>query len=111
VVLNGKRSKWTSVLSGVPQGSILGPLLFLIFISDLDDEIISKLLKFADDTKVAGAALNESGVRTIQADLNRLYHWSVDWQMLFNVEKCKIFHFGFNNRAASYTMGNKVLWR
>ena len=83
--------------------------VLLIFINDLDDEIISKLLKFADDTKVAGAALNESDVRMIQADLNRLYQWSVDWQMLFNVEKCKIVHFGYNNRAASYTMGDKVL--
>ena len=82
---------------------------FLIFINDLDEEIVSKLLKFADDTKVAGAVWNESDVRKLQADLNRLYQWSVDWQMLFNVDKCKTIHFGFNNRKASYIMGNKVL--
>ena len=98
------------MLSGVPQGSILVPLLFLIFINDLDEEIINKLLKFADDTKVAGAALNELDVRKLQADLNRLYQWSVDWQMLFNVEKCKIVHFRYNNRASSYTMGTKF-WK
>jgi hypothetical protein len=109
VVLNGRRSKWTSVLSGVPQGSILGPLLFLIFINDIDEGIISRLLKFADDTKLAGAVMTEDDVKKLQDDLNRLYQWSIDWQMLFNVDKCKVIQFGFNNRKASYSMGNNVL--
>ena len=52
VVVDGEVSNWKSVLSGVPQGSVLGPILFLIYINDLDDDITSKLLKFADDTKV-----------------------------------------------------------
>ena len=52
VVVDGEVSNWKSVLSGVPQGSLLGPLLFLIYINDLDDKITSNVLKFADDTKV-----------------------------------------------------------
>ena len=52
VVLLGRHSKWIKVKSGVPQGSVLGPLLFLIYINDIDDSVCSKLLKFADDTKV-----------------------------------------------------------
>ena len=51
VVVDGEASNWKSVLSGVPQGSVLGPILFLIYINDLDAEITSKVLKFADDTQ------------------------------------------------------------
>jgi len=109
VVLNGKHSHWTSVLSGVPQGSILGPLLFLIFINDIDEGIINRLLKFADDTKLIGAAGTEDDVKRMQDDLNRLYQWSVDWQMLFNIEKCKVVHFGYNNKESVYSMGNNML--
>ena len=54
VVVDGEVSNWKSVLCGVPQGSVLGPILFLIYINDLDDDITSKVLKFADDTKVLG---------------------------------------------------------
>ena len=52
VIVDGEISNWKSVLSGVPQGSVLGPMLFLIYINDLEDDISSKVLKFADDTKL-----------------------------------------------------------
>ena len=66
VVINGKFSSWINVLSGVPQGSILGPLLFIIFINDLDDGVITKILKFADDTKIVSKVGSEDEVRVLQ---------------------------------------------
>jgi len=106
VVLNGNVSSWLYVISGVPQGSILGPLLFLIFINDIDKGIVSKLLKFADDTKLVGTVSSEVEIEQLRTDLERLYSWSIDWQMLFNTDKCKVMHFGYKNNTASYSLGN-----
>ena len=94
VVLNGNVSSWLYVISGVPQGSILGPLLFLIFINDIDKGIVSKLLKFADDTKLVGTVSSEVEIEQLRTDLKRLYSWSIDWQMLFNTD------FGYKNTTA-----------
>lgn len=109
VGLNKKYSDWSSVVSGVPQGSVLGPLLFLIYINDLDEGIISKLGKFADDTKVARGVSNDSEVEILRADLCKLFQWSVDWQMLFNVDKCTVMHLGSKNPQCEYKMGNNIL--
>ena len=73
VVVDGEVSNWKSVLSGVPQGSVLGPILFLIYINDLDDDITSKVLKFADDTKVFRKIKSDADSRQhLQDDLNKL---------------------------------------
>jgi len=101
VVLNGNVSSWLYVLSGVPQGSILGPLLFIIFINDIDKGIV-KLLKFADDTKLVGTVFSEVEIEQLRTDLKRLYSWIIDWQMLFNTHKCKVVHFGYKNSTADY---------
>jgi hypothetical protein len=89
VVVNGQFSEWTRVLSGVPQGSMLGPILFNIFINDLDSAVTAGQLlkKFADDTKVGQILENESSAPEIQATLNNLYNWSVAWGMEFNLKK------------------------
>ena len=60
VILDGEISNWTSVLSGVPQGLVLGPILFLIYINDLEDDISSKVLKLADDSKVFRKVTNDT---------------------------------------------------
>ena len=86
VVVDGEVSNWKSVLSGVPQGSVLGPILFLIYINDLDDDITSKVLKFADDTKVFRKIKSDADRQHLQDDLNKLIEWSEKWQMLFNFE-------------------------
>jgi len=109
VVLNGCASGWSEVVSGVPQGSVLGPLLFLIYINDIDDGIINKLSKFADDTKLVGKVTTEDQVSSMRKDLNELYKWSEDWLMLFNADKCKVIHFGGTFGNNSYELGGVSL--
>ena len=87
VVVDGEVSNWKSVLSGVPQGSVLGPILFLIYINDLDDSITSNVLKFADDTKLFRKVNTDGDKQHLQNDLDRLVKWSEKWQMLFNFGK------------------------
>ena len=92
VVLNGETSLWEAVLSGVPQGSVLGPLLLLIFINDLDKSrtAVEIVLKFADDTKIAQPIRGEEDRRKLQSALDELTRWADRWGMAFNVQKCKI---------------------
>ena len=94
------------MLCGLPQGSVLGPLLFLIYINDLDDNITSNVLKFADDTKVFR---KDGDKQHLQNDLDRLVKWSEKWQMLFNFGKCKCLHTGHGNLDVNYKMGYIVL--
>ena len=84
----------SSVLSGVPKGSVLGPLLFLIYINDLDDNITSTLLKFGDDTNVFRKANNDGDKQHLQNDLDKLVKWPEKWQMLLNFGKYKCLHTG-----------------
>src|SRR3989441_3177813 len=107
VVLNGECSEWEEVTSGVPQGSVLGPILFLLFINDLDEGIINRILKFADDTKVIGRVGTQDQIMELRQDIEKLIDWSMDWQMMFNVEKCKVMHLGNKNLKASYEMSGK----
>ena len=109
VVVDGEVSNWKSVLSGVPQGSVLGPLLFLIYINDLDDSITSTVLKFADDTKLFRKVNTDGDKQHLQNDLDRLVKWSEKWQMLFNFGKCKCLHTGHGNLNVNYKMGDTVL--
>jgi len=108
VILNGKVSKWLPVLSGVPQGSVLGPLLFLIYVNDIDDCVSSKISKFADDTKLYDLVHSDSD-NHIQRDIDNLSKWAQKWQMKFNASKCKVLHFGSNNSRLDYSIeGNRL---
>ena len=109
VVVDGEVSNWKSVLSGVPQGSVLGPILFLIYINDLDDSITSNVLKFADDTKLFRKVNTDGDKQHLQNDLDRLVKWSEKWQRLFNFGKCKCLHTGHGNLNVNYKMGDTVL--
>ena len=96
VVLNGFKSSWTNVLSGVPQGSVLGPLLFLIYINDLPDCIESSSVKiFADDLKLYQK--NSGSSQPVQDDINRIENWSSQWQLPLNAQKCSKLHVSCKN--------------
>ena len=93
-------------MSGVPQGSVLGPILFLIYTNDLDDSITSNVLKFADDTKLFRKVNTDGDKQHLQ---DRLVKWSDKWQMLFNFGKCKCLHTGHGNLDVNHKMGNTLL--
>ena len=104
VVINGCCSNWTPVGSGVPQGSVLGPLLFLIYINDLDVGLVSRIAKFADDTKLGIDAMDPESVDGLRRDLIQIGEWSEKWQMPFNVDKCAVMHIGQRNPEAQYSL-------
>ena len=90
VVLNGKSSDWAPILSGVPQGSVLGPLLFLLFINDLEAGIISQIKFFADDTSLYSVVRDpEKSARELNHDLEVINNWAKQWKMSFNPDPTK----------------------
>ena len=107
MVLGETMSTWKDVLSGVPQGSVLGPLLFIIYINDMS-ELINHLCKlFADDSKVIAVIKDYQDSERLQSDLNKLVSWAQTWKMKFNYDKCKVMYFGKKNRTKSvYTLNN-----
>jgi hypothetical protein len=109
VMIRGVQSEWLEVYSGVPQDSVIGPILFLIYINDIHDEIESKLNIFVDDTKMMNSIGNEEGRSEVERDLKRLEQWCETNGMKLNLEKCCVMHCGKNNMKKDYKLFDKLL--
>jgi hypothetical protein len=95
-------SEWVEIFSGVPQGSVIGPLLFVIYINDLPDILVNMSKLYADDTKILSEISSVDSGRKLQYDLDRAYEWTQNWLLKFNINKCVVMHFGTNNKKQQY---------
>ena len=106
VVLNGTPSSWGPVNSGIPQGSILGPHLFIVYVNDMPEIVTNMIKMFADDTKIFAECKNNEDRIRLQEDLESLDKWSRTWQIQFNTEKCKVMHIGVKNSHYEYSISS-----
>ena len=112
-MVRGEYSEWVDVISGVPQGSVLGPILFLIYVNDIPEMFNCSIKMFADYTKLFRTVKYIDDCNILQNDLDTLSQWTNEWLLSFNVDKCKVMHIGKNNPKLEYTMRteneNKIL--
>jgi len=112
VNVNGEHSTPASVLSGVPQGSVLGPILFILFINDLPCTTHSDSYLFADDTKVLKRVTCREDALQLQKDLDNMQEWSEKWLLMFHPQKCKVLSIGYHHNimyAHRYTLCGEQL--
>ena len=110
VVINGELSEPKNVTSGIPQGSVLGPLLFVIFINDLPDQVKSDMFLFADDTKIFRRISTKQDEVILQEDINEMMKWADQWQLEFHPDKCV--KMSINNKELenrTYNMDDVIL--
>ena len=111
VIVNGEKSVYRDVSSGVPQGSVLGPVLFVLFINDLEEALTcgSELYLYADDTKLYRDIKSEHDRELLQQDIYNMYDWSQKWLLRFHPDKCVVMNVGNNNLPQKkYKLSNEL---
>ena len=111
VGVRGTYSSWSAVTSGVPQGTILGPILLLIYVNDIPNIVKSSVKLFADDTKIYRELSHDSDTSVLQSDLDSLEEWTRNWQVKFNPEKCENMRISYkqDKRNRQYYLSNARL--
>ena len=104
ILVNGKKSQVSYVISGIPQGTVLAPILFLIYISDIGKEVKANIKIYVDDTKVKKAIKDENSVEELQNDLEVMYKWASENNMAFNGSKFQLIRYGKNEQIKEDTL-------
>ena len=97
------------MISGVPQGSVLAPIMFAIYVNDMDEGVTSYMSFFADDAKLLRRLESKRDCEQLQDDLEKIWKWGQKWEMEFNVKKCSVMEFGKSKNRISeiYNLGDK----
>ena len=109
VIVDRVKSKWSEIISGIPQGSVLGPILFLIYISDIGEDLNVDTLVYVDDTKVKQRVNSEEDIECLQKELQKLDNWAKENNMKFNGKKFQVVRYGQNEElknSTEYFAGN-----
>ena len=111
VAIRGMYSNWSAMTSGVPQGTILGPILFLIYINDIPNIVKSSVKLFADNTKIYHELSHNSATSVLQSDLDSLEEWMRNWQVKFDPEKCEVMRISYKQDKSNhqYHLSNAML--
>ena len=110
VHISNSLSPWKVVRSGVPQGSVISPILFLIFINDLPSCIeTADSMLFADDAKMCLPITRPNSQKKFQSDINNVVNWSKNWKLGMNLNKCKVLHLGNQKPNFDYLMNSDIL--
>ena len=109
VVIGENVSSWAEITSGVPQGSVIGPLLFVLFTNNLPETLKNLTKLYADDTKILNEMLSSASTLSLQSDLDLAFKWTQDWLVKFNISKCMVMHFGRNNKKSPLYINEKKL--
>ena len=109
VVIGENVSSWAEITSGVPQGSVIGPLLFVLFINDFPETLKNLTKLYTDDTKILNEMLSSASTLSLQSDLDLAFKWTQDWLVKFNISKCMVVHFGRNNKKSPFYINEQKL--
>ena len=112
-VIKDNYSSWSKVTSGVPQGSVLAPIMFQIYINDMQEGLTSYINLFADDAKLLRVIRNQNDCMELQRDIDKIYEWSKRWKLEFNAKKCHVMELGKSKRRPEweYKMGEEVIMK
>ena len=112
-VIRDTYSSWKSVTSGVPQGSVIAPIMFQIYVNDIQNGVTSYINLFADDAKLLRVIESQNDCQQLQRDINRIYEWSLRWKLEFNTKKCHVMEIGKSKRRPiwDYKLGEDIIMK